>query len=126
VLSIPTVFGWAGFDVTATDVVEPVGRAGAAKEEPRDTWSDKELHDAMQDYWNAHRSDAHHGIWVFFCSSHDFDLGGTMFDLLTHVSPRLRYSAAAAEAKACHEIRHCFNLAHSRVKWVVFQDGEMV
>jgi len=116
--SIPKIFERAGFEVKATEVEEPVKRILAAKEHPRNRWSIKELHDAMQDYWDGHPSQAHRGIWVFFGSSYDLPTGGIAFD---RSGPKFRQGCAIFSGgqpqdrffTACHEIGHCLNLAHS-------------
>ncbi|MGF1611606.1 MAG: hypothetical protein ACFCUQ_19550 [Kiloniellales bacterium] len=131
-LSIETVFRRAGFDVKKSggDGVIPLSAAGQNQ-----TWSDMEMHDAMQVYWSRFANKAQWSMWVLFANRHDQgnSLGGIMFD---DIGPNHRQGTAlfnnsfianapagdpapAAWVKrmkywtACHEMGHAFNLAHS-------------
>jgi hypothetical protein len=128
-LSISTVFKDAGFEVTETTLRETVKPQGAG---PDRRWSNKELHDAMQAYWeNARDEDEkqRHKIWVFFTTSYLKGGRGVMFD---RKGPPFRQGCAIfIDEKpkedddlndhrrlfitACHEIGHCLNLGHSDV-----------
>lgn len=138
-LSIPTVFERAGFDVKATDIKEPVKLVYAREDKDPDTWSDNELHHAMQDYWKKFPSIEPWAIWVLFTSQYNNGAQGVMFDI---IGPKYRQGCAIfndfnpkIKAKpslllhdhdpisqreiffsACHEIGHCFNLGHSEDK----------
>lgn len=139
-LTIKKVFERAGFDVktsTGTSVVPLTGAAPGVNS----NWSDSELHDAMQTYWSRFNNKAQWSMWVFFAGLHEPTpeipdagrLGGIMFDSigaqhrqgaaifndsLISASPAGDPNAAAWVRRmkfwtACHEIGHCFNLAHS-------------
>ncbi|MDX2169778.1 MAG: hypothetical protein SF182_22095 [Deltaproteobacteria bacterium] len=131
-LSIDTVYRRAGFDVKSSggSGVIPVSGAGA-----NGTWSDAEMHDAMQVYWSRFANKAQWAMWVLFAARHDMgsSLGGIMFDSIgpNHRQGTAMFSdsfiaqapagdpAAAAWVErmrfwtACHEMGHAFNLAHS-------------
>lgn len=131
-LSIEKVFQRAGFNTkkSGQDNIVPLAGAGANA-----TWSDSEMHDAMQTYWSKFANKAQWSMWVFFAALHDqgTSLGGIMFD---DIGPNHRQGTAmfnnsfianapagdanpAAWVKrmkfwtACHEMGHAFNLAHS-------------
>jgi hypothetical protein len=105
------------------------------------TWSDIEMHDAMQRHWSEWKpgpsgeGTAQWQVWTLFAGQHDMgpSLGGIMFD---DIGTAQRQGCAvfsksfiserppndpAPEAyvrrmrfwTAVHEIGHCFNLAHS-------------
>ena len=130
-LKIETVFERSGFCVTPSDHGEEVPLEIAEDEE----WSDEELHDAMQEYWSLFPEDspkAQWALWFLFASEHEnSNLSGIMFD---DIGEQHRQGAAifndgrldklpSGESEAwrerkkffyaCHEIGHCFNLAHS-------------
>jgi len=130
-LTIQTVFRRAGFNVTTSPGgIVPLAGAGSDA-----MWSDQEMHDAMQTYWSHFASKAQWAMWVFFASLHEMgtSLGGIMFD---DIGPNHRQGTSifndsfisnppAGDANptawvqrmlfwtACHEMGHCFNLAHS-------------
>ncbi len=130
-LSIETVFRRAGFAVTTSAAGSvPVSGAGA-----NSTWSDAEMHDAMQTYWSRFADAPQWALWTFWARQHDqgHSLGGIMFD---DIGPHHRQGTAiftdsfirdvpagdAAPAAwdqrmrfwtAVHEMGHAFNLAHS-------------
>ncbi|QKJ18178.1 hypothetical protein [Microbacterium hominis] len=130
-LSIETVFRRAGFAVTTTPAgTVPVSGAGA-----NGTWSDAEMHDAMQTYWSRFADAPQWALWTFWARQHDTgrSLGGVMFD---DIGPNHRQGTAiftdsfirdvpAGDAApdawdrrmrfwtAVHEMGHAFNLAHS-------------
>jgi hypothetical protein len=131
-LSIQTVFRRAGFDVRTSPNagVVPIAGAGANA-----TWSDAEMHDAMQTFWSDFANVAQWSMWTFFARQHDIgpSLGGIMFD---DIGPNHRQGTAifndsfisnapAGDANpaawirrmqfwtAVHEMGHAFNLAHS-------------
>lgn len=144
-LSIQQVFERAGFHVTTSpgDIV-PLTGAG-----PNEEWSDQEMHDAMQTYWSRFASRAQWSMWVFFAALHEMGtgLGGIMFD---DIGPNHRQGTAIFNDSfisnppadgpdqdawvqrmifwtACHEMGHCFNLAHSWQKslgtpWIPLHD----
>jgi len=135
-LTIKTVFERAGFSVSVSPGGEvPIRYAGADK-----LWNDAELHDAMQKYWSRYAPKAQWALWVFFASLYEGSTAGLpdpftygiMFD---HIGEPQRQGTAifndsrmsklprALNANAwvkrrkffftCHEMGHCFNLAHS-------------
>jgi hypothetical protein len=145
-LTIETVFRRAGFNVQRStgDNVVPKPLAGA-----NGTWSDMEMHDAMQVYWSHFANKPQWSMWTFFAALHDMgtSLGGIMFD---DIGPNQRQGTAifsdsfisnapagdstpAAWVQrmrfwtAVHEMGHCFNLAHSWQKslgtpWIPLSD----
>ncbi len=131
-LTINTVFQRAGFDVktSAGNGSIPIDAAGA-----NSTWSNTEMHDAMQSYWSRYANRPQWAMWVLFANLHDSGtgLGGIMFD---DIGPNHRQGTAVFENAfisqapagdaapidwvsrmrfwtACHEMGHGFNLAHS-------------
>lgn len=131
-LSIDTVYRRAGFAVTSSggNGSVPVTGAGA-----NGTWSDAEMHDAMQTYWSHFANAPKWSMWVFSAALHDMgnSLGGIMFD---DIGPNHRQGTAIfTEAfisvapggdtapaawvqrmrlwTTAHEMGHAFNLAHS-------------
>ncbi|MET1078109.1 MAG: hypothetical protein ABWY06_08820 [Pseudomonas sp.] len=137
-LSIDTVFRRAGFNTTrlAGNDILP-GEAGG-----NSTWSDMEMHNAMQAHWSRFTDKPQWSLWTFFANQHDAgsSLGGIMFD---DIGPNHRQGTAlfynsfisqapAADAApgawvnrmrfwtAVHEMGHAFNLAHSWQKALVF------
>ena len=145
-LTLENVYRRAGFDVTKSggDDVIPIAEAGVNA-----TWSDMEMHDAMQKYWSKFANKAQWSMWVLFASLSDSgnNLGGIMFD---SIGPNHRQGTAifgnafisqapvgdaAPDAwvsrmrfwTAAHEMGHAFNLAHSWQKalgtpWIPLQN----
>lgn len=128
VLSIETVYQRAGFAVTKSGGDNPIAGAGSS-------WSDNEMHDAMQIHWSRFADRPQWALWTLFASIHDQgeSLGGIMFD---DIGPNHRQGTAifndtfisepplgdpAPQAwidrmrfwTAIHEQGHAFNLAHS-------------
>jgi len=140
-LSVMTIFERAGFAVTTT----PGGRIPLKNAGKDKTWSYQEMHDAMQKYWSHFASKAQWAMWVFFAGLNEEEgpsLGGIMFD---DIGAQHRQGTAIfnksfisepppKEKKAdewvrrmnfwttCHEMGHCFNLAHSWEKGAGSQD----
>ncbi|MET4639221.1 hypothetical protein [Mycetocola sp. 2940] len=132
VLTIDTVYRRAGFDVrnSGGSGSVPVSGAGA-----NGTWSDAEMHDAMQTYWSRFSNAPKWSMWVFSAALHDMgeSLGGIMFDdigpnhrqgtaIFTEAFISVAPSADPAPAAwvrrmrfwtTAHEMGHAFNLAHS-------------
>jgi hypothetical protein len=127
-LTIPKVFRRAGCQVTA-NAGSPVPAP------PGSTWSDMEMHDAMQIHWSRFANKAQWAMWVFYASLHEIgtNLGGIMFD---DIGPNHRQGTALFVDSfiadppvgdpnpaawidrmrfwtAVHEMGHGFNLAHS-------------
>ncbi|MGH3696727.1 MAG: hypothetical protein ACRDRX_22555 [Pseudonocardiaceae bacterium] len=145
-LSLESAYARLGIQVTKTggDSVIPIGAAGA-----NTTWSDQEMHDAMQAHWSRWVDAPQWAVWVLFARLHDqgTSLGGIMFDDIgtaqrqgtSIFSDSFISQAPAGEANpgpwvermkfwtAMHEIGHSFNLAHSWQKslgtsWVPLAD----
>ena len=141
-LTIPKVIRRAGCQVTAN--------AGSqVPSPPGTTWSDMEMHDAMQIHWSRFANNAQWAMWVFYASLHEAGtgLGGIMFD---DIGPNHRQGTALFVDSfiaqppandpnpaawidrmrfwtAIHEMGHSFNLAHSWQKslgtaWVPLAD----
>lgn len=131
-LTIDAAYRRAGFTVTNSggDGGVPVSGTGA-----NGTWSDAEMHDAMQIYWSRFSNAPRWSLWVFSAALHDrgSSLGGIMFD---DIGPNHRQGTAIfTEAfisvpppgdpapnpwvrrmrfwTTAHEMGHAFNLAHS-------------
>jgi hypothetical protein len=131
-LTIDTVYRRAGFTVSNSggNGSVPVADAGA-----NGTWSDAEMHDAMQVYWSRFSNAPRWSMWVFSAALHDMgtSLGGIMFDdigpnhrqgtaifteAFISVAPAGEPAAAAWVQRmrfwtTAHEMGHAFNLAHS-------------
>jgi hypothetical protein len=127
-LSIPTVFRRAGCEVTTNPPSTVPAPPGA-------TWSDMEMHDAMQIHWSRFASKAQWAMWIFYASLHEAgqNLGGIMFDdigpnhrqgtalfvdsFIAQPPPNDPNPAAWIDRMrfwtAVHEMGHSFNLAHS-------------
>ncbi len=144
-LSLDAVFRRAGFETSrAEDSIVPSRITGS-----NGTWSDMEMHDAMQRYWSRYRNAPQWALWTFFANQHDRGegLGGIMFDSIggnhrqgtaifndsfisrvpsddpnpTAYRRRMKFWTAI------HEMGHAFNLAHSWQKslgtpWIPLQD----
>lgn len=130
-LTIKKVFQRAGFDVK----MAPGGPVDSSKAGTNATWSDMEMHDAMQIYWSRFAAKSQWALWVLFAKQHDMGsgLGGIMFDdigpnhrqgtsLFTHSfisNPPTGDPNPGAWIRrmvfwtAIHEMGHAFNLAHS-------------
>lgn len=136
-LTVERVFQRAGFD---TSLSGGSGRIPLRLAGGNQTWSDAEMHDAMQAYWSKFQDRPRWALWVLFASLHTpdpgeaaEDLGGIMFD---DIGPNHRQGTSifvdsfisqppagdpAPDAWvrrmtfwcACHEMGHAFNLAHS-------------
>ena len=144
-VSVPTVYTRAGLAVTtSTAGTVPFSGGGA------DTaWSNQELHDAMQVFWSQFSSDAQWALWAVIAtiSEKGEQLGGIMFDGIgaeqrqgcAIFNDSFVATAPAGDPEpaawvnrmlfwtACHEIGHCFNLAHSWLKsggtpWIPLAD----
>lgn len=128
-LTVETVYQRAGFNVSKTneDDVVPISISG------NNIWSDMELHNAMQSYWSKYADVAQWSMWTVFAGIHSGGAAGIMFD---DIGPNHRqgtavfsdnslFNAAPGDPAdtafrdryifwcACHEMGHCFNLAHS-------------
>lgn len=127
-LTIPMVYERVGCQVTTN-------AGSAVPAPPGTTWSDMEMHDAMQIHWSRFANKAQWALWIFYASLHESgtNLGGIMFD---DIGPNQRQGTAlfvdsfiaqppANDANpaawvdrmrfwtAVHEMGHAFNLAHS-------------
>jgi hypothetical protein len=131
-LTLESAYARVGIKVTKTgdDNVIDISEAG-----PNATWSDQEMHDAMQRHWSRWADAPQWALWVIFARLHDqgTSLGGIMFDDIGTAqrqgtaifSGSFIAQAPAGEAHpgpwvermtfwtAAHEIGHAFNLAHS-------------
>lgn len=128
-LTLEMVYQRAGFDVKRS-----TGN-GTIPLPPGTTWSDAEMHDAMQTYWSQFANKAQWSMWTLFAALHESgtSLGGIMFD---DIGPNHRQGTAVFENAfisvppagdpnptawvrrmrfwtAAHEMGHTFNLAHS-------------
>ena len=127
-LTLESAYARLGIQVTKTggDSVIPT---------PAGTWSDQEMHDAMQAHWSRWADAPQWAVWVLFARLHDTGtgLGGVMFDDIgvaqrqgtSIFSGSFIAQPPAGEANpgawvermrfwtAMHEIGHAFNLAHS-------------
>lgn len=148
-LTATKVFQRAGFDVRVNGAVSAIPSDGA---DANTTWSDAEMHDAMQVYWSRFADRSQWAMWVLTARQHDMGsgLGGIMFD---SIGPNHRQGTAlftdsfinvapggdpAPDAwkrrmqfwTMIHEMGHAFNLAHSWQKnlgtpWIpLAADGE--
>lgn len=131
-LTIETVYRRSGFDAARNAAATAIPNDGP---DPNATWSDAEMHDAMQTYWSRFANAPQWALWVLFAKRHDIgsSLGGIMFD---DIGPNHRQGTAVftdsfvatppagdpAPAAwvdrmmfwtAVHEMGHAFNLAHS-------------
>lgn len=131
-LTIERVFSRAGFRARRSAGVSEIPTDGP---DPNTTWSDAEMHDAMQRYWSRFANRPQWALWVLVAKQHDrgTNLGGIMFD---DIGPNHRQGTAvfydsfisnppagdpapAAWTKRMrlwtkvHEMGHAFNLAHS-------------
>jgi hypothetical protein len=131
-LSIEDTFRRSGFAVAKSGGDSPVPISGAGANQ---TWSDQEMHDAMQVHWSRFANKPQWSLWVFWAALHDrgTSLGGIMYD---DIGPNHRQGTAIfTEAfiknapagdpapaawvarmrfwTAVHEMGHAFNLAHS-------------
>ncbi|MGE0120641.1 MAG: hypothetical protein AB7S71_18370 [Dongiaceae bacterium] len=128
--AIEKVFRFAGFNVgkSGGDGIIPMDGADG-------TWSDMELHDAMQVYWSRFASRARRAMWLLTAARHHSgaDVLGLMFDdvgpnsrpgaALFHESfirgaPARDADAAAWAARgrirtACREMAHAFDPARA-------------
>jgi hypothetical protein len=145
-LSLESAYARLGIRVTKTGGDSAVPIAGAG---PNTTWSDQEMHDAMEAHWSRWKDAPQWAVWVLFARLHDMGtgLGGIMFDDIGTAqrqgcaifSESFISQAPAGEANpgpwvqrmrfwtAAHEIGHTFNLAHSWQKslgtpWVPLAD----
>lgn len=145
-LSIETVFQRAGFDVTVSghQGAVPLSTAGANQ-----TWSNTELHDAMQTYWTRFANKPQWAFWILFAARHDEgpSLGGIMFDDIgaNHRQGTAMFNDSFIATPPTgdpagdewvrrmrfwtivHEMGHTFNLAHSwqeslGTPWLTLQD----
>ncbi|WP_276165695.1 reprolysin-like metallopeptidase [Zobellia alginiliquefaciens] len=130
-LSLSKVYQRAGFNVSRSGDDEVLSSLKGAN----GTWSNMEMHDAMQAYWSKFSAAPKWALWTFFAKQHDMGsgLGGIMFD---DIGPNHRQGTAifyesfinnapAGDSNpaafierskfwtAAHEIGHAFNLAHS-------------
>lgn len=128
-LSIESVYRRAGFNVVKSggDDTVPITLSGD------NIWSETELHNAMQQYWSQFDNIAQWSMWTVFAGVHSGGAAGIMFD---DIGPNHRQGTAIFSDNdlfnadpsdpnpikfreryifwcACHEMGHCFNLAHS-------------
>lgn len=146
-LSVRAVFERAGFRVTRTGADGTVSGAGAGAGA---SWSNSEMHDAMQVHFSLFREEPVWGLWTFIAGMHEdgFPLGGVMFD---QIGPQQRQGTAvfmrsfisqpphgdpAPDAwrrrmafwTTVHEMGHAFNLLHAWEKhlgdpWIAQPSG---
>lgn len=137
-ISLESVFDNAGLEIKLNEDIEviPYRRDLLGKEEKPDNWSDRELHDAMERYWDKFKNHPQWAMWVFLARVHSEGdkIKGKMFD---NIGDHHRQGVAIfydsieksvpgkdiANAKpwidrqkfwtTCHEIGHGLNLYHS-------------
>ncbi|MGW0846605.1 hypothetical protein ACWD26_42080 [Streptomyces sp. NPDC002787] len=136
-LTVEDAFSRQGIHVTRTRGSNEIPLSASVN----GTWSDIEMHDAMQQHWSAWKPGpsgqgvAQWQVWTLFAGQHDEGprLGGIMFDDIgtaqrqgcavfskSFISERPpndpdpeAYVRRMRYWTAVHEIGHCFNLAHS-------------
>jgi hypothetical protein len=125
-LSVAQAFSEAGLEMRST------GRTNGVSVAPGGTWSDAELHNAMQAHFSRFANQPQWKVWLFHALRHDFGPGllGIMFDQ----QGRQRQGCATFyqtiggtaanrlrdQLYTCtHELGHCFNLFHSFHKSVM-------
>jgi len=139
ILTLETVYQRAGFDVTsasaAGQATVPLALASTEGATDTDTWSNDELHHAMETYWSAYRTSAQWGVWVLFATRYSYGGAflGVMFDFTGSAQRQgaalfmnaFDGSAPADDAApsawlqrsifhtVVHEVGHTLNLAHS-------------
>lgn len=131
-LTIDEAFKRAGVNVRRSAGVSTISSDGP---DANATWSDAEMHDAMQVYWSRFSASAQWAMWVLFARRHDMGtgLGGIMFDSIgaQHRQGTALFTdsfisqAPAGDPQpdawvrrmiywtAVHEMGHGFNLAHA-------------
>jgi hypothetical protein len=119
-LSVVAAYAEAGIEM------RPAGVTNEVPVVPGDTWSDRELHDAMVRHFSLWRDEPQWKVWLFHAMRHDAGPGrlGMMFDEFE----RQRQGCAVfyqsiggtsaerlrKQLHTCvHELGHCFNLFHS-------------
>jgi hypothetical protein len=120
-LSAATAFGEAGIEVRPTGPPSVVDTSGAG---PNATWSDAELHAAMEQHFTRLSDHPRWAIWLLHAMAHDDpDLAGIMFDQrdLQRQGCAVFYGHAHHSDPASvrghlhgcvHELGHGFNLMH--------------
>jgi hypothetical protein len=123
-LTVSKAFGEAGLEMLAagTPNVIPVSAAGAG---PSPTWSDSELHNAMDNHFSLFADTPQWRVWMLVATTHDdgyrgimFDAGGAFqrqgaavfYDAIQGNDPE---SQRAQLRTYVHELGHAFNLLHS-------------
>jgi hypothetical protein len=122
-LSIAAAYGEAGIELQSTGALGVVNTTDAGADS---TWSDAELHSAMQRYFSLWRNLPQWAVWLFHADLHD--LGPTLYGIMFDQQGRQRQGAAVfyrelagttadlrrLQLYTCvHELGHCFNLLHS-------------
>jgi hypothetical protein len=132
-LSVASAYAEAGIDMrptTGTNVID-ISVAGA-----NTTWSDAELHAAMERHFTLFRNVPQWAVWLVVAQNHDFGPGllGIMFDQL---GPQRQGCAVFHRGLGgttpqqlrlqlqtyVHELGHCFNLLHSFQKSLAIPPG---
>ena len=150
-LTLEAAFARAGIRITRSASSNTIDTSVAGSDA---AWSQRELHDAMQDHWSAFADKPQWKMWVFNAEqADDPSLGGIMFDgdiagvggvdrqgtavfsrnVLFHTAqgnyPLANPPAAEAARRELffdlvHEVGHAFNLAHSFHKQAIFEPGD--
>jgi hypothetical protein len=132
-LTIPAAYAEAGIEMQSTGRLDVVNTSEAGN---NTTWSDAELHAAMERHFSFWRDLPQWAVWLFHAQLHDFgpNLLGIMFDQ----QGRQRQGAAVfyerlagttpdrlrSQLYTCvHELGHCFNLLHSWQKSLATPPG---
>lgn len=119
-LSVLQAYGEAGIEMRSTGAGDVVNVA------PGGTWSNAELHNAMQAHFSRFANVPQWKVWLFHALKHDIGPGllGIMFDQqgLQRQGAAVFYQSISGTAAdklryqlytCTHELGHCFNLFHS-------------
>ena len=137
-ISLKDVFSNAGIDIHVNDPTEvvPLKRRELLENVKQQNWTDRELHDAMESYWDKFKNHPQWAMWVFLARFHadGIRIKGKMFD---NIGPNHRQGVAVFYSSieksipgreigyekqwtdrqkfwtTIHEIGHGLNLYHS-------------
>jgi hypothetical protein len=119
-LSVARAYREAGIEMVDS------GRSNVVPTAPGGTWSNAELHTAMENHFHYWKDVPQWKVWLFHAMKHDYGPGllGIMFDQkgkqrqgCAGFYQRIAGNAAANQRDqlyvCVHELGHCFNLFHS-------------